>query len=285
MSAPLEPSSRVGGREAEVAGKQVHDVVHPPDHGVETIPQAHPVEYREGISFYDIWFDSKVGLILDGHGRFPAFDAEQRDYAFVFDWSGVRFDVPEPRGLGQHEAREAIGAHRTHDVEMAVPVAAGEVVEQPESVPHVVQLRSVSIDRCTVRLFFFNPSPVLLGKRRDLPCAALEVIDRVHDRKLDLLLVGGRILTTVEYGGLVKAAVQGRTEVVKQLAQIQGEISGAGLDLFNGDRAFPIWLYFDGHGVATVLDEGAPFRLNGLGMRPGPFDALPATIKRQAGAE
>jgi hypothetical protein len=138
-----------------------------------------------------------------------------------------------------------------------MPVLPGEIIEHLECLCD--QRFSLSPIPAVVRLYRLDHGPVLIREWADLPGCLVKGFLRGSD-EFKLLRVGRRVFSAVADSNLVDKRIQGRSELVQHLAELERKLlareSTIDIDV---DGACPIGRYCDDRYIGIALiDEVIP---------------------------
>lgn len=189
---------------------------------------------------------------------------------------------PAKRDSGrQSELRIGVGSPRADDVEPPVSVFSRPVVEERESSMGAVHANLwPHIGHSVVRLYRLDDEPTLLREWAELPTGLLEIFGAATDRKLQLALIGGRVLSAFEDGGPVHARIESAAKLVQEFTEFEAETRRQGLiSWLHPESPCPIVVYVQDRSVNVVFDKTVPDFGEGYAVGFRPFDALPTTGK------
>lgn len=224
----------------------------------------------------DRYVNGEIGVRLQVHSRAPTGEFERGDLRIVFQVVVGRGEQPlqyDPRGKTQKGV--AVRRPGTRDVQKSMPVLSRPVIEDAEVPFDVVRLQLLREFRSAARLHRLDEVPVLLREWLDLPTGLVEVRNGIANRKLQVLLIGGRILAGLKDGGVVDAGVQRRPELLQHLAQFETDLQGKAVPIHaDPDLTPPVIVHMDDRHVGLVIEKGIPQISSRLVVHVCPLDAL-----------
>ncbi len=248
-----------------------------PEHRLNPLP--HPVILGGRLgSFAYRYVNHQIGVHLHIHAGDKPIYLEHRHLAFVFE-KGIAPDAKmrEGRRLRDREAGIRTGRPRADEVQRPVPVLPGPVVQDAEGAvgteDHYLRPQAFN---SVVRLYGFDDRPTLLREWPQLPSSILEIGGGRADRKLKLLVVGGRVLSGLQDGRPVDQAVESGAQLIKQLAELESKVAGEPMRWLDPQSPCPIILHAESGRVGFVFKKATPRLGQGFGVHLCPRDALPA---------
>jgi hypothetical protein len=134
--------------------------------------------------------------------------------------------------------------------------------------------------RSLVRLYRLNPLPTLLREWSDTPSGILKMFWAGTDREFQEILIGGRVLPSLNDGGFIDATIKSGAELVDHFAKFERELGWQSGELWPQDNApCPIVLHAHDNGIVLILDERVPSFGEGISVSLCAFDALPTTLE------
>lgn len=257
------------------------DTVHDAGYGVNGVsgqgPEfiGTPVPWDRLIERY---MNVEVGICLDLHMRFPSLDSERCNFVLVFQGAtGGDIKTANTGTLGYAESRRRLGGPAIDNVEFPVTVAPRQIVQQPQ----VIVNDSIAWPkaRSVVRLYGFDNGPSVMREWCDLPGGVLEVPRCGTDRKLQVLRIGGRVLSGIENGGAINTSIKSGAELVEHLAKEQTEDDRDVVLWGDPDSACPVVVYLHEGGIGLIFKKAIPEFGEFLSVRVCPIDTIPGVEK------
>jgi hypothetical protein len=211
-----------------------------------------------------------VGLIL--HLKLRRVDGEPCNFCAIFKALLTKTDDRLFGSQWQREVKFPRCDLGHHYMDQSMLVTVIEVSDQGQqrremSVPSVVRLHS--LDSC----------PHINSQRFDP--ARREVSSIVEDRKLQLSLVSGGILTSIMNGGGVDKVIQGGSQIVNTVAYHNRPIvkRRRSFDIEDYAVAAAVSVSLSAEDIRFAVHPKPDVGINGLGMFVSPPDFDPATCK------
>ena len=161
-----------------------------------------------------------------------------------------------------------------------MPILSGPIVQDAESSVEIENHQIGCQFWSVVRLYRFNDVPTILREWLDVPSAVIKMFIRSTDRECKVLLIGGRILSALKNGGVVNAAIKGRTELIEYLAQMEREDGIKGTIIWSDPHIpCPVVVHAYDRSIGVIFDKTVPRLGEGFAVSVCPFDSLPAPLE------
>ena len=230
------------------------------------------------------YVNHEIGICAHFHAGNKSVDTEARDFVFVFQKSRT-YDIhpSDTSSLWNSEHGMGSGSPRSEQVKLSMPVLSGPIVQNAEisieTKNHLVRLKRF---RSVVRLYRFDPVLQILREWSNTPSGVLtiEPLRHIADGKLQVVLIGGRILSSFENCGLINASIESGSKLIDHLAEFERE-AGRQRREFGPEEnaACPVVLHAHGNRILIVVQKGVPSFGEGIAVNLCPFDALPTALE------
>ena len=167
------------------------------------------------------------------------------------------------------------GAYYSNNWQMSMPIELCAVVDDCDGIADRSLIRCAERFVCIARLYRLQPERQFVRQWNFVECSIFEVSFFREDRKIKVFCVGG-VLGSAEVGVcLPNEAIQGRAELIKELAEYELRFMGKGLSGKSLNDPLPVILHLmdDGMGILTHIDFAQVYEGFRVAMRP--VDSVP----------
>jgi hypothetical protein len=230
----------------------------------------------------DRYINGEIGVCIYIHIWKESINIKFRDHMLVFQ-KAIISNTEESHAASSWEVknRVSISNPSPHYTKISMPVFPSPIVQDTKATIDIENhLLRGDIFRSIVRLYAFDNTPTLIREWANLPTGLLEIIGAITNGKFQMLLIGGRVLTTSLNGGSVNTSIQSGAEVIKYLAEFERENFGQRI-IFgqNQQPACPITLHLQANRVGVIFDKISPQFGEGFAVKICPIETIPTSLK------
>jgi hypothetical protein len=227
------------------------------------------------------YVNAEIGICIHLHSSYIAVESEPRDLVFVFQKStGSHLHIRDGNADRVAENRGSLGSPGSNDMKLPMPVHAGPLVNHAECPIEIVGHEVGREVGSVVRLYLLDERPTLIREWSDLPGAAFEFAARGADGKLQLLMIGGRVLPRIKDGSIVDDVIQSGPQLIKKFAQLETEMRGEFAVPWNDlDVPCPVILHCTERLVHVFYDKFIPSVGKGVAVSYRAFDSIPTALE------
>jgi hypothetical protein len=249
------------------------------DHRFDSVPESVIIRtwWRTLVNAY---IQSKVGVCLHYHSWNVASELETRNLVIVFQKSSTGSSEIVDAAPGRDSELWTDAANpRTSDVNSPMTIFSSPIVENCKAPAEITNHQVGWNNSSVVRLYLRNDVPALLREWTNVPTALVEFSSGIDNRKVQVILVGGRVLSAIKDGSFMHTSIKGRSELIEKLAQFEAQDRGDRLEWLNPDSPCPFVLHVYDNVVNVSIGKLIPNFGEGLAVSLCPFNSLPAPIK------
>lgn len=236
-------------------------------------------------SLIDDYVERKFGLHVYLGARNKVADLKSRQFVIVFD--KVLAGVTEVNGFDGHtfwnpNTQAPVDDGRADQMELPMSVDSRPVIENLKGLTQVkfVTLKSASYTR--IWLYGLDESSQILGD--DLlhtPDCVFEFNGVGTKDKFPLCLIGGRVLSELQNGGIVNTGIKSGSELVEHLTKMEREWQEP-ISLDGPDKELPVpfVVYLSARFVHLICIQAVPYFYEGLAVTFRPVNSVPTGLER-----
>jgi len=176
-------------------------------------------------SLLDRYVNVEVGICLHFHTPFVPGQSKRSDHVFVIQKSRTSsFDRFESSTSRTSNFGAKIRRPRTHDVKCAMPVFTRPLIQDVEGAVKIKDSVFWGEFWSVVRLYRLDNVPTLLNEWTQHASLIVGVLTPFAvNRKFQMILVGGRVLSGLKNGSMIDAGIQSGSKLIKHFSQFEGE--------------------------------------------------------------
>jgi hypothetical protein len=253
------------------------------DHFTQSIPKSvvWGTRLRDLINRY---INHEIGICIHlrfHRGRVSA-KLEGRDFVMIFKKTVTSNSEPfHGNPVRDFQLGHGLGNPRSDNMELPVPVLSGPISENPNvpikvenQKPGIIQFGSV------VRLYRFDESLTLIREWPDTPSCLVEIPVSGANRKLQSVLIGGRVLSALNDGGRIDTTVQSGSKVIEGFSKFERAGGRQIVATPDTDTPRPVALHVYGSLIeAFRFDDAFPEGPQCFAVGLCPFNSLPAPME------
>jgi len=277
----LRPKSQLSDY-SETFFKGMHDAFHGINHRNKPVSEGVVVSAWPR-NLLNSYINYEIGICLYFHAWPVTNKTKARDFVFVFQKSRVvDFHVGKPGTGGIAKFGTKVRSPRRQDVKFPMPVYACPVMQNSQTAPMVKdQLLWREVGGSIVRLYSLDDAPTLWLEWSNFRSGILETLSCATDRKLQVLLIGGRIASAINDSGAIHARIKGGPKLVENLAQLESEDwRETVVDWRSPDAPCPVVIHAHAGAIEVFFRNNViPELPEGFAVGVCPLNAIPALLK------
>ena len=232
----------------------------------------------------DRYINREIGIRLHIHSRHEPRELEGRNQAFGLHETIVGHEyVIQLTASRKDQLGIGIGDPRSNEMQFAMPIFPRPIVKDAKHPMGTEneQFRPQVFNN-VVRLYRLDHPTALVRDWAELPGGLFEIGFAITDRKLQVLLIGGKVLARLLDGARIDTRIKSGPELIEQFAKFEREYLGESVSLGDDPEiACPVIVYLENRRIGVIFNKVIPQFTEGFAVSLCAPDAIPAAFEGQ----